>query len=57
MATNKHFRLRKSFKRILALMPFKSNELRDAFKHSLVDAQVAADTVVRREKKDNRTAE
>lgn len=43
--TNKTFRLRKPYKRLLALLPFADAETRTAFKHSMIGAQVASNVV------------
>lgn len=43
--TNKTFRLRPAAKRILALLPFADAETRAAYRHAMIEAQVAANTI------------
>jgi hypothetical protein len=43
--TNSSFRMAKTTKRMLACLPFKDQEQRTAFKHMMIDAQVAASIV------------
>jgi hypothetical protein len=50
--TNKNFRLKKSTKRILALHSFTDADQRAAFRRSMIEAQVAENTIVKREKKE-----
>ena len=50
--TNKSFRMYKTTKRELALMPFRDAEHRAHFRRSMIEAQVAAQTIVKREKKE-----
>ena len=50
--TNKNFRLKKSTKRILALHTFASADQRAAFRRSMIEAQVAESTIIKREKKE-----
>lgn len=45
--TSKDFRLSKETKRMLALMPFKSNEDRNNFKKAMIDAQATEERVAR----------
>lgn len=40
MKTDKNFKLSKQTKRMLALMPFGSQEARNAFKRRMIDAEV-----------------
>lgn len=48
--TGKTFRLNKTAKRMLALQSFSSAEQRAAYRRMMIEAQVAANTVVKREK-------
>ena len=50
--TNKNFRLKKAYKRILALQSFPSAENRASFRRAMIEAQVAESTIVKREKKE-----
>jgi hypothetical protein len=43
--TDKNFRMAKTTKRMLSLLPFKDQDQRTAFKHAMIDAQVAASIV------------
>jgi hypothetical protein len=43
--TDKNFRMAKTTKRMLAMLPFKDQEQRAAFKNMMIDAQVAASIV------------
>ena len=43
--TNSSFRMAKTTKRLLAMLPFRDNEQRSAFKNMMIDAQVAASIV------------
>jgi len=45
--TGKDFRLSKEAKRMLALMPFKSNEDRNNFKRAMIDAEATAERISR----------
>ena len=50
--TGKAFRLSKMAKRRLALQPFADAEQRAHYRRMMIEAQVAANTVVKREKKE-----
>jgi len=50
--TNKTFRMRQSTKRMLALHSFRDANQRADFRRSMIEAQVAASVVVKREKKE-----
>lgn len=41
MRTDKNFKLSKSAKRMLALMPFKTRDDRNAFKRRMIDAEAS----------------
>lgn len=41
MRTDKNFKLSKSAKRMLALMPFRDEEDRNAFKRRMIDAEAS----------------
>ena len=43
--TDKNFKMAKTTKRMLAMLPFKDQEQRSAFKNMMIDAQVAASIV------------
>lgn len=45
--TGKDFRMTKETKRMLALMPFKTNEDRNNFKRAMIDAQATEERVAR----------
>ncbi|CAB4221551.1 hypothetical protein UFOVP1636_362 [uncultured Caudovirales phage] len=47
MKTNAGFKLSKTTKAMLGLMPFKTNDQRHAFRHMMIEGQVAANTVVK----------
>jgi len=54
MNPTKTFRLTKRNKTLLALLPFKDQETRAAFKRMMVDAQLCGDVVVSRGARDSR---
>jgi hypothetical protein len=43
--TDKNFKMAKTTKRLLTLLPFKDQDQRIAFKHAMIDAQIAASIV------------
>jgi hypothetical protein len=43
--TDKNFKMAKTTKRLLTLLPFKDEEQRTAFKHAMIDAQVLGNIV------------
>lgn len=51
MKPSKTFKLSKNTKRMLALMNFTDGGQRDAFKHMMIEAQLASDVKPAREKK------
>ena len=51
--TNSTFKMAKTTKRMLACLPFKDQEQRTAFKHMMIDAQVAASIVPKTTKDKN----
>ena len=53
MKTSATFRLNKRFKTMISAMPFKSQEQRDHFRHMMIEAQVAANTIVKSAKDRN----
>jgi len=53
MKTNATFRLSKTTKRMLALLPFKNDEQRHSFRHMMIEAQVLGGMVVKSSKERN----
>jgi hypothetical protein len=47
MKTDKNFRLSKTTKRMLALLPFRDQEDRNAFKRAMISAQLSEETANR----------
>ena len=47
MKTDKNFRLSKTTKRMLALMPFNNQEERNNFKRAMISAQLSEETAKR----------
>ncbi len=53
--TGKAFRLSKMAKRRLALQPFPNAEVRASYRRMMIEAQVAANTVVKRDRSEKTT--
>lgn len=47
MKADKNFRMAKTTKTLLALLPFKDQEQRNAFKRGMIDAQLSSEKAAR----------
>jgi hypothetical protein len=54
MKPGKTFKLSKRYKTMIALMPFKNKDQRDAFRHMMIHAQLASEVRPVREKPDRK---
>jgi hypothetical protein len=52
LKAGKTFKLKKSTKRMIALMKGSTAEQRNQYKHMMIDAQLASEVVVKTEKRD-----
>jgi hypothetical protein len=48
MKADKNFRMAKTTKTLMALLPFKNQEDRNSFKRAMIDAQLAAEAAARK---------